>query len=121
LKEELDAWKAGLHLTEDQARSLVIYRRLRILPAGMVQGATETKPSYTSSTVFSQPVGFDCSLLAPNRYKSESERINAILQAIQAQAQPDGGLVRLQHELEKATDDQARKFILAGARASFGC
>lgn len=118
LKEEFEWWKQLPNMTDDQARSLVIYRRLNLLPTG-VQAGKDAGPSVASWVLFSGSAQSDCELLSDQRYATEDDRLRAIDQVLQAK--PNPVLERLVAVLKSKKTEEWRKAVIAGARVWGGC
>lgn len=111
-------WKQLPNLTDDQARSLVIYRRLNLLPTGL-QAGKDAAPNVGSWVLFAGSAQSDCELLSDQRYATEDDRLRAIDQVLQAK--PNSVLAHLVAALKSQKTDEGRKAVIAGARAWGGC
>ena len=118
--EEFNAWKQLPGMSDDQARSLVIYRQLNLMPSTLQPGKAQSAAPQ-DSVLFSTPqtAGLNCSFLDEGRYRTEAQRIDAIERSLLGNA--DARLAKLLSELKTLHSDDARRTLLAGIRIGAGC
>jgi hypothetical protein len=104
LVAQVAAWRdAGF--SDEEARGLVVYRELGILPEGKKTGGDRPALKTLSTALFSASAA-ECDRLTPAAYGSTTELVGAYARA-------GGDWERLAHAVEKAPADVQRNVVLA--------